>query len=250
MFKKILALLLAATVIGATFASCGTNGDNGDTTDTGSTEDTTNTPEVVVTIEDLQTAILGAYGDLYDANNEMGMPMSGYSANFTENTFDLNFPGLTDPENDLGMPISEYITTELENIYGVQAAWIDELVANKAASITSVDTLIIVKPTEGNEENVFNALKAYHDFLAADAFQYPINLPKIRNAKVFTEGDYVFFVMLGTLPDELVYVEIDYENMTEEEIDAKLAEIDAAQDEYCAGNTQKAVDAVKALLSK
>ncbi len=311
MFKKILALFLAATVISSTFASCGNNGDNGDTDsindigntvdtsdnsddtqdtdnngdtsdindtgdtvdtsdsgddtqdtdnngdttddttdDTGNTDDATNTPDVVVTIEDLQTAILDAYGDLYDANNEMGMPMSGYSANFTENAFDLNFPGLADPENDLGMPISEYITTEFENIYGVRVAWIDELVANKAASITNVDTLIIVKPTEGNEENVFNALTAYHDFLAADAFQYPINLPKIRNAKVFTEGGYVFFVMLGTLPDELVYVEIDYENLSEEEIAAEQAKIDAAQDKYCAGNTQKAVDAVNELFGK
>ncbi len=249
MFKKILALLLAATVIGATFASCGTNGNTEDTTDTSNTEDTGST-EVTVTIDDIKTAVLNVYGDLYNANNEMGMPLSEYSANFAENTFNFSFPGITDPENDLGMPVSEYITTELENIYGVQGAWIDEVVVNKAASITNVDTLIIVKPTEGNEENVFNALNAYHEFLANDAFQYPINLPKIRNAKVFTEGGYVCFVMLGTLPDELIYVDIDYETMTQEEIDAKLAEIDAAQDAYAAENTQKAVDAVKALFSK
>ena len=116
--------------------------------------------------------------------------------------------------------------------------------------MTNVDTLLIVKPTEGNEENVLGALTAYHEFLANDAFQYPINLPKIRNAKAFAEGGYVFFVMLGTLPDELVYVEIDYENLTDDEIAAEQAKIDAAQDEYAAGNTQKAIDTISALLGK
>lgn len=233
MFKKIIALLLSATVIGATLASCGGGEKKND-----------------VTIDELATAITGAYGDLYDSTNEMGMPLSEYRANFTDNTFELNIPGLSDPENDLGMPVSEFITAELENFYSIKGEWVSELVIKKAASITNVDTLIIVKPSEGNEANVSGALNSYLEYLQNDAMQYPINLPKIRNAKVFTEGGYVFFVMLGTLPDELVYVEIDYENLSEEEIAAEQAKIDAAQDEYCAGNTQKAVDAVNELFGK
>ncbi len=249
MSKKILALLLAASLMSAALASCGgNNANNGEDT---TVEDTTVAEEKTVSIDELADAITSQYGDLYDANNEMGMPLSGYRANFTEGTYELNIPGLENPtEEDLGMPVSEYITMELENLYGIQGAWVDEFVMKKAASMTNVDTLLIVKPTEGNEENVLNALTAYHEFLANDAFQYPINLPKIRNAKAFAQGDYVFFVMLGTLPDELVYVEIDYENLTEDEIAAEQAKIDAAQDEYAAGNTQKAIDAISTLLGE
>ncbi len=249
MSKKILALLLAASLTGAALASCGGDTNNGEDT---TVEDTTVAEENKdVSLDELADAITSQYGDLYDANNEMGMPLSGYRANFAENTYELNIPGLENPtEEDLGMPVSEYIAMELENLYGIQSAWVDEFVMKKAASMTNVDTLIIVKPTEGNGENVLNALTAYHDFLANDAFQYPINLPKIRNAKAFAQGDYVFFVMLGTLPDELVYVEIDYENLTDDEIAAEQAKIDAAQDEYAAGNTQKAIDAISALLGE
>ena len=247
MFKKILTLLLAASMITAALASCGGTTNNGEDT---TAEDTTTAPEANVSIDDLASAITGAYGDLYDPANEMGMPLSEYRANFAEDTFDLKMPGFESiSEEDLGMSISEYITSELVNIYGLQTEWIDDVIIQKAASITSVDTLMVVKPSEGNEENVLTALTAYHEYLTNDAFQYPINLPKIRNAKAFAQGDYVFFVMLGTLPDELVYVEFD-ENLTEDELVAEQAELEAQQDEYSANNTQKAIDAISALLGE
>ena len=242
MSKKIITLHLAASLVSTAFASCGEKtDDNADTTVADET-----TAEVVeeINIKELAAAVTGEFGDLYDPANEMGMPLAEYYANFAADEYSLTIPGFENPEEDLGTPASEYIASEMNNLYGIETAWVEEFLSVKAASMTNIDTLLVVKPSEGNMENVVNALNSYNDYLKNDSFQYPINLPKIRAAKVVEQGDYAFFVMLGSIPDELIYVEIDYENLTEDEIAAKQAEIDAAMDEYAAGNTQKAIDAI------
>ncbi|MBQ8248471.1 MAG: DUF4358 domain-containing protein [Clostridia bacterium] len=252
MSKKIITLLLAASMMTAALASCGGNNDGEDTTaDTTVAEDTTDeaAPETSVSIEDLAAAIKGEFGDLYDPANEMGLPLSEYRANFAADTFELKMPGFESiSEEDLGMPISEYITSELVNIYGIQTEWAEDVLLQKAASITSVDAFMIVKPTDGNKENVVSALEAYKEYSLNDAFQYPTNLPKIRAAKIVEQGDYVFFLMVGSIPDELLYAEIDYENLSEDEIAAEQARIDSEQENAAADNNQKAIDAIAALL--
>lgn len=203
MAKKILAFLLAAAMMTATLASCGKNND--DTKDTGNGTDTsvdtsadTSASLKDVSIDELHTAIKDAYGE------------DGYIPN---------------------MPIDAEM---LASIYGIEAGWVEEYVAEMPMIMTHVDTLIIVKPTEGNTENVLGALKAYYDYLNNDSMQYPMNLEKVRAAQVFEKGGYVFFIMLGMMSDEALYAE-----GTEEEI-AKI------QYDEAMANNQKAIDAINA----
>ena len=69
-----------------------------------------------------------------------------------------------------------------------------------------VDKFIAIHATEGNLENVQNAINSYRDMLVNDTMQYPMNLVKIQGSVVETVGDYVFFVMLGVI-DEMAYTE-------------------------------------------
>lgn len=187
MFKKILALLLAATVVGAALVSCGEE------------------PVKEVPLADVTAAVKGAYGDLYDPENEMGLPMMDLDAE------------------------------TLSSIYGINAEWVEEYAAAMPMMMTNVDTYIIIKPTEGNKENVLGALNSYYDYLVNDSMQYPMNLEKVRAAQVFEKGEYVFFIMLGTLSDDALYAE-----GTEEEIAA-------VQYNEAIANNQKAIDAINAL---
>lgn len=215
MSKKILALLLVASMMGAALVSCGGNNDNGEDTTAEDTtvndttvEDTTDAAVSDVNAATLADTVKGAFGDLYNPESEMGMPLSEIPAEFLEST------------------------------YGVKAEWVEEYAAGMPMMMTNVDTFIIVKPTEGNAENVLAALNAYHEYLVNDSFQYPKDIEKVRAAQVFEKGDYVFFIMLGMLSDEALYAE-----GTEEEIST-------IQYTEAMANNQKAIDAINALLGE
>lgn len=199
MSKKIIALLLAGLLAcGALASCCGTK----DPADTDNNED--NTPAVTVTVTELKDAIKGAYGDTYDAENEMGLPL---------------------------MEIPSDI---LEATYGIQTAWVEEFAAEMPMMMTNVDTFIVVKPTEGNSENVLTALQSYYDYLVNDSFQYPKDVEKVRAAQVFEKNGYVFFIMLGTLSEEALYAE------------GTAEEIAVIQYNEAVANNQKAIDAINA----
>ena len=215
MSKKILALLLAASMMGAALVSCGGNNDNGEDTTVEDTtvndttvEDTTDAPAAEVNVTVLADAVKAAFGDLYN------------------------------PESEMGMPLMEIPAETLESTYGVKAEWVDEYAAGMPMMMTNVDTFIIVKPTEGNEENVLTALNSYYDYLVNDSFQYPKDIEKVRAAQVFEKDDYVFFIMLGMLSDEALFAE-----GTEEEIST-------IQYNEAMANNQKAIDAINALLGE
>ena len=50
--------------------------------------------------------------------------------------------------------------------------YIDEIIIEVPMISANVDTLILVDPSEGNTENVVNALKAYKDYLAGASREY------------------------------------------------------------------------------
>lgn len=85
--------------------------------------------------------------------------------------------------------------------FGVESDWYDAAIAEGPMMSTHVDKFLAFHATEGNLENVQNALNAYRNLLFEDTMQYPMNLTKIQGCVVETVGDYVFFVMLGFVDD-------------------------------------------------
>ena len=98
----------------------------------------------------------------------------------------------------------ELDATMLEELYGVKPEMYTEVYGAMPMMSAQVDTFIAVRAAEGQADAVEATLNGYRDYLVADTFQYPMNLPKIAGSKVYRNGDYVFFIMLGTMPMEVI----------------------------------------------
>lgn len=216
MAKKLIALLLSAALCGTLLASCGGTNDTDDTSndtaldsaddttaDDTTADDTTADTDAAgtVTIEQIHEAVKNAYGEEYLPNM----------------LFD-----------------AEMFSTK----YGVNPEWVEEMIAEEPMISFNVDTFIVVKPTEGNEENVFNALNSYADMLREGIGQYPANAEKVKAVQCYTKGGYVFFYMLGIIPDDLLFAEGDPDEIAAQQYAAAVA------------NNQKATDAINALLGE
>ena len=60
------------------------------------------------------------------------------------------------------------------------------------------------KKQKKKAEEAKKALDAYRETLVNDTMQYPMNISKIQSSQVYVVGDYVFFIMLGQIPDEML----------------------------------------------
>jgi len=96
---------------------------------------------------------------------------------------------------------AEYLKMYMADTLKLDEAWVNEIIIEVPMISANVDTLILVNPTEGNAENVLNALRAYKSYLVEEAFQYPMNEARVQNAVVEQVGGYVCFSILGGAVD-------------------------------------------------
>lgn len=123
---------------------------------------------------------------------------------------------------------------EINGRYGLSSNWYTKAVSDVPMISTHVDTLVIVKAKNAkSKKKIKQKLQQYQQTQINDTLQYPMNLLKVQASRVYTKGDYVFFIMLGFIDNTLE------ETGTEEEQIAAFKE-----------QNQIAVDAVKALYAK
>ncbi len=90
----------------------------------------------------------------------------------------------------------------MKDLLGLDASWYDVAYVEVPGMSFGVDKFIIIHPTEGNLENVQNALNNFSETQITDAHQYPANLPKLQAASVDVLGDYVcYMIFTGTVGD-------------------------------------------------
>ena len=97
---------------------------------------------------------------------------------------------------------AEYLKIYLADTLKMDEAWVEDIVIEVPMISANVDTLILVKPSAGNAENVVTALNNYKDYLINETFQYPMNVARIQRAVVQQVGDYVCFSILGGAIDD------------------------------------------------
>ena len=68
----------------------------------------------------------------------------------------------------------------------------------------SSDVKMELEAADGKVEEAKKALDAYRETLVNDTLQYPMNISKVQASQVYVVGDYVFFIMLGQIPDEML----------------------------------------------
>ena len=100
---------------------------------------------------------------------------------------------------DMQMQNDEYY---MQDTLGLDASWYDAAYVEVPMMSFGADKFIMIHPTEGNLENVQNAVNAYREAQIADTYQYPSTMTQRQAAAVETIGDYVcYMIFTGTVGD-------------------------------------------------
>lgn len=92
---------------------------------------------------------------------------------------------------------------ELKQRYGISSKWYSSAIAEVPMISANADTLVIVKAKNAaSKKKIRSALKKYREELIQDTCQYPMNQLKIQASKVYVKGNYVCFIMLGTISNK------------------------------------------------
>ncbi len=121
---------------------------------------------------------------------------------------------------------------QIEELYGLKADMMKAYIIAMPMMNISVDTFIGIEAAEGKAQEVAKKLTEYKDTVIAnrEAFPYlPDHLPKAKAAQVVVVDDYVFYLSLGVVG----------ENVT-----------DTNMQESMDKEVQKAADAVNEILKK
>ncbi len=212
--KKIIAIMLILASL-MSFASCGNGGAGNDTsadTSTSASDTTTGDNSGETTVTDDTTAAPDT-----DASTT------------TVSAADIG-KAVADEFGDDYVPDMDIDADILDATYGVKPDWYDDFFGQAPMINVNIDTFIAVKAKADKVSDVEKALNDYAEYEKNDAFKYPKDIAKANACRVYTKGDYVFFIMLGAPSD-------DVENMD-----------DADQLKYYTEQNDRAVKVIDSLL--
>lgn len=98
-------------------------------------------------------------------------------------------------------PNQQIEADELEKTFGIGEDLYDDFIADRVTGEETPDTLVIIKAKEGKEGEVKQKLEDYRQKLLDDA-NWADSKEKIEASQVYTNGQYVFYVMLGDVDDD------------------------------------------------
>ena len=104
---------------------------------------------------------------------------------------------IKDEYGDDYAPSLDYDETHMVERLGIETDWVEAFFGQGPMFTMSSDELIVIKATEGNVAKVVAAMQEYQRYLKEESFQYPMNMPRVQNAMLVSEGDYVVFVLVG-----------------------------------------------------
>lgn len=190
MKKKFLCASLALTMVATTMTACG--GDKkpaNESTETVSTESTetateesTNEPTESATEETEPTETeCELEGTTIASDEKIDAIVTAVKAELGDNYY----------------PNTPIDATVLQDLYGITLDDVEACFGGMPMISANVDTFIAVKAKEGKAEVIKDELENYLTAQQGDAHQYPANLPKVSEAKVYVLGDYVFYICLA-----------------------------------------------------
>lgn len=190
MKKKYLVTTVAMLAAVSMFAACG-NKNNNENTDT--------TPTVTVAPQETvaPTETPSNEGD----KEEVTAP----TENADHNQMIQNVAqALKETYGSLYLPDMQMHQDEnyMKDTLGLDTSWYDAAYVEVPMMSFGADKFIMIHPTEGNLENVQNALNAFREAQIEDTHQYPSTLAQRQAAALVTVGDYVcYMIFTGTVGD-------------------------------------------------
>lgn len=115
----------------------------------------------------------------------------------------------------------------LQEIYGINPDDVVQIVAEQPMIGFHPDLFIGIEAKDGSADAVEAALTAYQEQLLADTMQYPMNLAKISACKVLRYDNYVFFVLLGAVNEDMEASEEDAAVFAETEVQKAVDALDS-----------------------
>lgn len=110
------------------------------------------------------------------------------------------------------LPNYKLSAEEIKNLTGVSNTWYASAYAEQPMISAHVDTLMIFKAKNAtSKEKILKKVKAYQTYLIGDTMQYPSNQYKIKGSTIYTQGNYVCFIMLGQIKESILETGTDSE---------------------------------------
>lgn len=126
------------------------------------------------------------------------------------------------------LPSMEQDAEYISALYGITEDMYEEAIAEVAMISAQVDTFLAFKAKEGQADAIEEKLNEYRDYLINDSMQYPMNIPKIQASQVVREGDYVFFVQLGWVEDDM----LDEDELLKKYQESNQLAVDAIKEQF------------------
>lgn len=201
---KKLAVLMLTAAMSVSFVACGGSQDTNDTSDTNNVQNT---------------------GDMQEtgADNSSGA--------FSDVSMETLKTAVTDMLGEEYWPEMALDAQMLSDICGITEDMYDDFLAEMPMMSAHIDTMIIIKAKDGQEEAVEEAMNTYRDSLIENSL-YPSHVLKSQASRIEVFDNYVCFVLLG---GDITAVE---EQGEEETIT------------YCQEQNEKAIDAIRVALTE
>ena len=183
--KKISIIILTMALTLAFITGCSkddTKAPSNDIPSSTETEIVDSTNNTEITVDDILNAIKAAYGENY-------------------------------------LPNMEFDTESLEMEFGLTSDMYEAVKAELPMISTHADRVVIVKATEGRADDVEAALITAKENKVNDTLQYPMNLPKINSTKIVRNGDFVCFLMVGAINENMDATEEEAKQFAEDEVE-------------------------------
>lgn len=184
--KKLAVLFLTATLI-LNLAGCGNRGAGNEESTAGSGQQETVTDSTVESESGTQTEpgteeeSSQAPGDLQDGISE---EMSAIRQAVVDALGENYWP-------------NTQISAEYLEGYGLTDDMYTDFWGEMPMISVNVDTIIVIKASEGQMDAVEGVLNSYRDALVSNTMQYPMNIGKIQASQVEVVGGYACFIQLG-----------------------------------------------------
>lgn len=173
----------------------------------------------------------GESKDNKDSEETVGMANQESDAIVSEDE-NLNeiYQGIRDAYGDSYSSGTAYTEAKLAQRLNIDPAWCGAYLAEEAGDEENGTLFVAVKAQPDMADSVEKVLLEYQDMLMDNSSQHPIRLAQAQASQIVRYGEYVFFVMLGQVPEG-----------TEDELEAFQT-----ADE----SNQKAVDAIDAFFEQ
>jgi hypothetical protein len=178
-FMKKLSVYMCIGAMAFCFAACGSKTEDNSASESSGTVESTS-------VQEESTENAG------ESSAEQEETEEGWSAEMTSLR-----AAVVDALGDDYWPTMQMPAEYLEMTYGLTEDMYEDYMGEMPMMSVHVDTLLIVKPAEGQEDAVQEALQNYQADMIENSIQYPGNVGKVQASRVERVGNYVCFVLLG-----------------------------------------------------